>query len=76
MEPLFWPNAVFSLRCVSGVVRLGGPSTRSPAKEKLELGGITGEANKQILLEVIDDDANISGSKYFLVKNTGGKNAG
>ena len=57
----FWSNAVFSLHYVTGVVRLGGPSTRSPVKEKLELGGIIGESNKRILLEVIDEDANISG---------------
>jgi hypothetical protein len=73
---LFWLNAVFSLHCVSGIVRLGGPSTRPLVKEKLELGGITREANKQILLEVIDEDATYLGSKSFLVKNTGGKSAG
>jgi hypothetical protein len=50
--------------------------TGSPAKEKLELEGIAGDVNKKILLEVIDEDVICLGSKYSLVKNTGGKSAG
>jgi hypothetical protein len=35
------------------------------------IGGITGEVDQQIRLEVIDEDATYLGSKYFLVKKYG-----
>jgi hypothetical protein len=49
---------------------------KAACEGEARVGGITREANKQILLEVIDEDATYLGSKSFLVKNTRGKSAG
>lgn len=75
-EPLFLAQCHLQLALCEWSSATGRTFDKVTCEGEARVGGITGEVNKQILLEVIDEDATYLGSKYFWVKNTGGESAG
>lgn len=61
MEPLFLAQCHLQLALCERSIATGRTFDKVTCEGEARVGGITGEVNKQILLEVIDEDANTSG---------------